>query len=461
MAGTTMVGTVIRKHTRTLLLPALIQAYAGCASGGGAPLYLGPSGASGGSAAVASSLDLARADLEAAREAMDRTEREKAKNRLRRAEQTLREALEADPHSREAAVMLGEALLRRGELGDKGALERCARHLEQVMAVDPDAVEGARHLAHAYARLDRADRVSYWAAYVGSVTDDPGLAGEMAALRRPFQEEFLSSWYEYEGYYESKDALVQEMQPNFQVVTLFQVTPEWERQLAARSLQQLTPSLRLSQDEETRSYLQTLVDRLVAKTPGPAFPYEVQLVESEEVNALALPGKVLVNRGLLAFAESEAELVAVLSHELAHIYAHHGARQFVADFRRQQVAGALLAGLKEAAELDAGWEAQLLDLGAAVTLELIERGYSRGQEKEADRYGTHIAFNAGYNPTFMSSFFVRLYEANPKQPWKLLSTHPPTTERIEYTTRYLEAFPLDVEMQVDSEEFQAMKSRLR
>jgi predicted Zn-dependent protease len=89
------------------------------------------------------------------------------------------------------------------------------------------------------------------------------------------------------------------------------------------------------------------------------------------------------------------------------------------------------------------------------------RGYSRGQEKEADRYGTHIAFNAGYNPTFMTKFFLRLYESNPKSPWKLLATHPPTTERIEYTTQYLEAFPLDTEMQIDSQEFKDMKARLK
>ena len=68
---------------------------------------------------------------------------------------------------------------------------------------------------------------------------------------------------------------------------------------------------------------------------------------------------------------------------------------------------------------------------------------------------------AGYNPTFMTKFFLRLYQANPKQPFKLLSTHPPTTERIEYTSSYLDAFPLETEMQIDSKDFKDMKARLK
>jgi predicted Zn-dependent protease len=164
-----------------------------------------------------------------------------------------------------------------------------------------------------------------------------------------------------------------------------------------------------------------------------------------------------VNTGLVKFADSEAELIAVLSHELAHIYAHHGARHLVASYQKGQVAGMLLGAVKTDNKL----HETLLGIGVAAGLELLSRGYSRGQEKEADRYGTHIAFNAGYNPTFMTKFFLRLYESNPKSPWKLLATHPPTTERIEYTTKYLEAFPLDTEMQIDSQEFKDMKARLK
>ena len=99
-------------------------------------------------------------------------------------------------------------------------------------------------------------------------------------------------------------------------------------------------------------------------------------------------------------------------------------------------------------------------LGAAITVDLFARAYSRFEEKEADLYGAHILFNAGYNPTATSNFFLKLYKANPKKPIKFLSTHPSSPDRASYMTDYLESFPLDKEMQVDSRDFQKMKTKL-
>jgi len=436
------------------VISAILVALAtACASGG--PRYLGP-GPGSGTAGV--EVDRARVELDAARAADDRRDDRSGREHAARAVEILQTSLRADPHSRAAAETLGEAYYIQGHFGGRGAFERAVTHLERVLAVDPDALEGARWLAHAYARLGVADRVAYYAGYVESMAGDPELMREMTELRKPFQQEFLASWNEYEGFYQSRAAVLQEMDPaTFQFRTIVQVTPQFEQELAARGLQQITAQLQFRDDPETQAYLQKVVDKLVAATPGPPFQYAVQLVESQDVNAMAFPGRILVNTGLLRFAENEAELVAVLSHELAHIYAHHSARQFLGDYQRRRLTAAILANV----DLGKEYQEQLLNLGAVVTLELINRGYSRAQEKEADRYGTHIAFNGGYNPTFMTSFFVRLYESNPNHPWKILATHPPTTERIEYTAEYLEAFPLDVEMQIDSEEFQNMKARLR
>lgn len=440
---------------RSFLAAACLAAIAlACASGGSLPPYLGPArpGAPA-PAAVGADVEAARAAIETAA----RMDRGAARARLAEAEARLRAALAADPHSRDAAIALGETFYRQGELGDERALRRCVAHLERVAEVDPDADRAALILARAYGRLGDADRIIYWAGYVESTTVDPGVLREMTALREPYQREFLTSWYEYGDYYASRDAVLREMDPaTFQFRTIVQVTPDLERDLGARGLQAVVGAAPRVEDPETQKYLQELVDRIVADTPGgPPFRYEVDLVHSDEVNAMAVPGKILVNTGLLAFVDTEAELVAALSHEIAHVYAHHAARQMIGDYKRRILAGAILAQI----DFDKDIHDRLLELGAAVTLELVSRGYSRAQEKEADRYGTHLAFNAGYNPTFMTSFFVRLYEANPSQPFKLLATHPPTTERIEYTSRYLESFPLDVEMQIDSEAFQQMRRR--
>ncbi len=121
--------------------------------------------------------------------------------------------------------------------------------------------------------------------------------------------------------------------------------------------------------------------------------------------------------------------MAVLAHELGHVYAHHAARLTVSEIRSRMTASALLSLVKVENRL----YRQLIDIGVDVGIDLLLKGYSRQYETEADRYATHIAFNAGYNPTFMTSLFVRLYRLDPSTHFRLTATHPPTSERIERT----------------------------
>lgn len=446
------------------LAPTLVLAFLLGATGASAqPKYVGPAPPPPGKKApsypdVESILPPARADLDAAIASLGRQDKNAAKKSLAKAESALEKAVKTNPTSRSAAEALGTVYFYQGLTGSKGDFERAARFLKQVFDADPEAVQAVRFLAHAHARLNNSKETITYAGQAALLSTDTALTREMSELKRPHQEHFLSSWYEYAKYYESPGSRLTKLNPQtYQLDLVLQITPQFEQELGAKGLQQLSPSLQLSQDAELQKYLQKLVDRLLAKTPGPPFTYKVDVVESPQVNAMAFPGRILVNTGLLKFTDSEAELVTVLSHEIAHIYSHHSARHLVASYQKSQVAGALLGALK----VDNKLHETLLNLGVAAGLELLARGYSRGQEKEADRYGTHIAFNAGYNPTFMTKFFLRLYESNPKQPFKLLSTHPPTTERIEYTSAYLEAFPLEMEMQIDSQEFKDMKKRLK
>ena len=397
-------------------------------------------------------------ELDAGIAALNRQDRNSAKKNLSKAEDALEKALKTNPMSRRAAEGLGMVYFYQGVAGGKSELERAAKFLTQVVEVDPEAAKALRFLAHAHARLNHPRETVSFAGQAAMMNTDTAVIREMNELRRPFQEYFLTNWFEYASYYDSPAAKVTRINPqSYATELVFQVTPQFEQDLGAKGFQALSASLKMSQDVEVQKYLQKLVDKLVAKTPGPPFTYKVDVVESSQINAVAFPGRILVNTGLIKFADSEAELITVLSHELAHIYAHHSARHLTTNYQKQMVAGMLLGAVK----LDNKLHETLLSLAVAGGLELLERGYSRSQEKEADKYGTHIAFNAGYNPTFMTKFFLRLYENNPKSPWKLLATHPPTTERIEYTTQYLEAFPLDTEMQIDSQEFKDIKQRLR
>lgn len=401
-------------------------------------------------------------DLDAAIAAVTRQDNKEARNLLKRAREQSERALRSNPASRRAATAIGMVFFWEGVAGDKNGYEHASDWLEKVVKADPDAGNAWRFLAYAYGRQNGKAREGVVAAdlALGILTDTLSIR-ETTELKRTLQDWFLANWYEYGKYYESPGARLTRINPqnNYQLELVAQITPQFEQDLAARGLQALTPTMQLGQDAGTKAYLQKLVDKLLGKTPGgPPFTYTVDVVESPAVNAMAFPGRIFVNTGLLKFCDSEAELVAVLSHEIAHIYAHHSARALVASYQKQQAVAALL----QAVQIDqTRLRDQLVVLGANLGLELLARGYSRGEEKEADKYGTHIAFNAGYNPTFMTKFFLRLFQANPKSPFKLLATHPPTTERIEYTSAYLEAFPLGTEMQIDSQEFKDMKARIK
>jgi len=429
------------------------------------PDYKGPEADSGKKARaypdVADMVGAAQTELQSAVASLQRQEKSAAKKPLEKLRKDLEKALTTNPTSRPAAELLGAVYFYQGEAGDKSGYERCVKFLEKVYEKDPDALAAPRFLAWSYSRLGKAKETVTYATQAAALSDQPEIQKEMNELRRPYQDAFLSSWYPYEKYYESPAAKLTRYNPQnpYQPDLLLQVTPQFEQDLAAKGLQALTPQLKIANDPETKAYLQKLVDKLVAKSPGgPPFSYQVDVVESPQINAMAFPGKILVNTGLIKFAESEAELVAVLSHEVAHIYAHHSARALVASASKRLLAGQLLAA---AGVNNGNLTEQLIGIGVGLGLEVLDRGYSRGEEKEADKLGTHIAFNAGYNPSFMTTFFLRLYKANPKQPFKLLSTHPPTPDRIQYTTAYLEAFPLDQEMQIDSQEFKDIKARIK
>jgi predicted Zn-dependent protease len=443
----------------------LLLLLSGCATATQAVGYVGPAPAPAGKPApiyadVSARVQAARPDLLAGAAAAARKDRGAAQQSLGRAQVALEGAVRTNPTSRAAAEALGMVYFYQGEAGDKSAYERCTTFLHHVVDVDPEAIQATRYLAIAYSRLSNINETITYANQAAAMSTDTAVIREMNALRKPYQDYFLSSWYEFGKYYESPAAKMTQYNPKtYQFDLVAQITPQFEQDLAAKGMQSMGPAAAPLQDAELQKYLQKLVDKLVAKTPGgPPFTYRVDPVESSVINAMALPGHIFVNTGLLKFTQSEAELVTVLSHEIGHIYAHHSARALVASYQRSQVASTILTVAKVN---NTSLRDQLITMGAAIGLDLLNKGYSRQEEKEADKYGTHIAFNAGYNPTFMTKFFLRLYEANPKQPFKLLSTHPPTPERIEYTTQYLEAYPLDQEMQIDSQEFKDMKKRLR
>ena len=181
-------------------------------------------------------------------------------------------------------------------------------------------------------------------------------------------------------------------------------------------------------------------------------PYEFTVLNSSVPNAWALPGgKIAINRGLLTEINSEAELAAVLGHEIVHAAARHSAHQMSR--------GNLLQGLVVATSVVAG-DSSYGDLavgGAGVAAQLLSTKYSREAELESDKYGMRYMGRAGYDPqgaVLLQETFVRLSEGR-DQDWisGLFASHPPSDERVRENRK--RASKMEAGGFVGSDEFRA------
>ncbi len=182
-------------------------------------------------------------------------------------------------------------------------------------------------------------------------------------------------------------------------------------------------------------YVRSVGERL-ARVSDRKLPYEFSVVNDSTPNAWALPGgKISINRGLLVELRSEAELAAVLAHEIVHAAARHSAQSME---RGVFLQGALIAAgvaLGDSQYRDIGM------LGANLGAQLTDRAYGRDDESEADRYGMRYMVRAGYDPAAavqLQETFVRLAEGR-EQNWLegLFASHPPSPERVADNRRIL------------------------
>ena len=187
---------------------------------------------------------------------------------------------------------------------------------------------------------------------------------------------------------------------------------------------------------ELTAYVSEIGQKLAAVADR-KLPYEFKVLNSSVPNAWALPGgKIAVNRGLLTELKNEAELAAVLGHEIVHAAARHGAKA-------QERATMMQAGLgvAQVGAAVGGVDANLASLvlqGAGVGAQMVQMKYGRDQELEADNYGMKYMKAAGFDPTgaiTLQETFVRLAsEGEQKKPdWfsGLFASHPPSVERVE------------------------------
>lgn len=183
-------------------------------------------------------------------------------------------------------------------------------------------------------------------------------------------------------------------------------------------------------DQALSNYVSGIGQRLVKNTERPEVQYKFVVLDSPVVNAFALPGGyVYVTRGVVALANSEAQLAAVIAHEIGHVTARHAAERYSHGVMTSL--GASVIG----AAVGSNAAAQVANLGS----NLYISSYSRKQESQADELGIRYLYKAGYDPDAMAQFLSNLSRSskleaeqsgNKNAGFSYFSTHPQTDDRV-------------------------------
>lgn len=220
---------------------------------------------------------------------------------------------------------------------------------------------------------------------------------------------------------------------------------------------QISKEAKFFQDRQVVGYIEELTQRLARVCKRRDLTYRVKVIDTDVVNAFAVPGGYLyVNLGLIRAAKNEAELAGVMGHEIAHVVARHGAKRLTQQY-----------GLTMLVKMATGTDPTLTEQIAGVVLAAGGQGlllkYGREDELEADALGVQNLYDAGIDPNGLPNFFLTLMQGekgSESQVARMLSTHPPTKERIVDAQRQIVKLPPRSDLKVDTPPFQRAKSAL-
>jgi hypothetical protein len=231
---------------------------------------------------------------------------------------------------------------------------------------------------------------------------------------------------------------------------------ESEIRMGKQYAMQVENSVKMVQDPVVTEYVNRIGQNLVRNSDAQV-PFTIKVIDSDEVNAFALPGGFFyVNSGLILAADEEAELAGVMAHEIAHVAARHGTRQMtraqwanIGTIPLIFVGGGIGYAVYEAA-----------GLGLPLTFMKFQRNF----EAEADYLGLQYMYRTGYDPQAFISFFEKIQAKEKKKPGtlaKAFASHPQTPDRIEKSQQEIATIlPAKTQYVVSTSEFDDVKSRL-
>jgi predicted Zn-dependent protease len=232
-------------------------------------------------------------------------------------------------------------------------------------------------------------------------------------------------------------------------------------QLGADYSRQINRQLPLVTDRATNDYINRLGRQIASRADQRGIPYTFYVVNSDLVNAFAIPGGyVYVNRGLIERADNVSELAGVLGHEIGHVVERHSIERLQRAQNANTMLGVLYGVLLR--RNPSGVEQAGIQVGGSA----VFAGYSRDAEREADRVAVPYLVASGINPNGLPSFFEELMgerQRNPSRVAGWFSTHPLEQERIQNTRAIIAATPgaNGRNLATDTREFQNFRARVR
>ena len=214
------------------------------------------------------------------------------------------------------------------------------------------------------------------------------------------------------------------------------VTESDERKIGEKVSEMVRNEFGVYQDKAVTKYV-TLVGTVMTQASSrPDLKWEFIVLDTDGVNAFASPGGLVhITRGALGLIKSEAELAGVLAHEIAHITKKHT----VNAIRKNK-------GVKFAADVAPGSNEYIEGIANAAYENIVEKGFDRGDEEDADQEGIRLANKAGYSPSGLGAFLTKLAARNNEQSDErngLFASHPETRGRIDKLNRQIKSEKLD------------------